>query len=135
VKRSLLAILLACISVGTIHADTYPYLSFETNDGTVVSLSVSSLNMTFSNGKLIVDNGVESCEMAVKNLTRMFFSTTGTSGISNVSGENAEGNLEVFTPTGIRIGTFASAEAMRRGVKSGVYVVKSNGRTFKTVMR
>lgn len=39
------------------HAEDYTNLSFEKTDGSVVSVSVDNLSMTFSGGKLLLDNG------------------------------------------------------------------------------
>ena len=37
-------------------ADEYAYLSFETSDGSLESVSIESLSMTFSDNRLIVEN-------------------------------------------------------------------------------
>lgn len=59
------------------HAEDYNNLSFEKTDGSVVSVSADNLSMTFSGGKLLLDNGAaETQEIAVADLSRMFFSSS-----------------------------------------------------------
>ncbi|MCR4582346.1 MAG: Ig-like domain-containing protein [Prevotella sp.] len=67
------AMLLAGVLV---HAVDYPYMSFVSADGTIVSMSVSSLKMTSSNGVLNVTNAETSASFTLTDLTKMYFSTT-----------------------------------------------------------
>lgn len=134
-KKKLLTLSLACLPFVAANADTYPYLSFETQDGTTRSVSVESLAITFSDGKLLASNGTDSYEISVASLSRMYFSTDNLTGISTVKSGETSGNMEVYSLSGVRIGTFASAEALRSGVSAGVYIVKSNGKTLKVTVR
>ncbi len=134
-KRKLLILSLAGLPFAAAEADTYPYLSFETQDGTVRSVSVSSLTMTFSNGKLLAENGTDSYEIDAASLSRMYFSADNLTAISDVKGGDGLGKLDVYTLSGVRIGSFDSADALRNAVSAGVYIVKSNGKTLKVAVK
>ncbi len=134
-KKKLLILALAGLPFAGAGADTYPYLSFETQDGTVRSVSVNSLTVTFSNGKLLADNGTDSYEIDAASLSRMYFSADNLTAISDVKGTDSLGKLEVYTLSGVRLGSFDSADALRNGVSAGVYIVKSNGKTLKVAVK
>ena len=73
------------------HAEDCTNLSFEKTDGSVVSVSVDNLSMTFSGGKLLLDNGAAATqEIAVADLSRMFFSSSTSSITETSSCEDAE---------------------------------------------
>lgn len=55
------------MSALTIVADDYPYLTFETQDGSVKSVSTTSLTLTISGNELIVNDGA--CSFQPPNTT------------------------------------------------------------------
>lgn len=116
-------------------ADTYPYLSFQKADGTTVSFGVESLSMTFtdSGSKLVVTDGSTSQTLSVTDLTKMFFSSSGTTGISEVT--TADGDMLVYTTSGTYVGKFASTRNLSEAVEPGIYLVKQNGKTKKIAIR
>lgn len=125
------ALLLAAIA----NADTYPYFSFLSTDGNVVSMDVESLQMTFTEegDKLTVSNGEESRTMNVADLEKMYFSTTKATGINELVADN--GPLQLYTASGIYLGTFSSKSDIENNVDAGVYIVKTNGKTTKIAVR
>ena len=76
-KRTLIS-MLTLLAVTAASADNYSYLAFQTADGSTRNIGVESLEMTFSDGKLMASNGTESLEISVADLTRMFFSSEAT---------------------------------------------------------
>lgn len=65
---------LALMLATSASADSYPYLSFQTADGSVVSLSSSGLNLTVEGSQLVAQNEEGSSKFALADLSRMFFS-------------------------------------------------------------
>jgi len=114
------------VGVLTAHADNYAYLTFETTDGAKASVSVEGLTLTISGTTLTV--GTQS--FTLSNLSKMYFSTTdetGTTGISEVMKANLDEATEIYDLQGHKV----SKDQMRRGV----YIVKTNSRTYKMVVK
>jgi hypothetical protein len=114
------------VGVLTAHADNYAYLTFETTDGAKASVSVEGLTLTISGTTLTV--GTQS--FTLSNLSKMYFSTsdeTTTTGISEVMKANLDEATEIYDLQGHKV----SKDQMRRGV----YIVKTNSRTYKMVVK
>ena len=114
------------VGVLTAHADNYTYLTFETTDGAKASVSVEGLTLTISGTTLTVG----SQSFTLTNLSKMYFSTTdetGTTGISEVMKANLDEATEIYDLQGHKV----SKDQMRRGV----YIVKTNSRTYKMVVK
>ena len=118
------------LMVGTLtaQADGYTYLTFETTDGAKTSVDVSSLPVTIN-----LDNStltIGSQTFALADLSKMYFSTQSeTTGIS----EELRVNSEEFASA-----TFYDLQGhkvTKEQMKKGVYIVKTNRKTFKIVMR
>lgn len=134
-KKRFMFLFPAMLAVAAAHADTYPYLTFQTADGTTVSIKVESLMMTFSDGKLVVSNGTDSQELTVVDLSSMYFSTSDATGIKEVAISDADGEVEAFSLQGVSYGKFSNLQAFKGKATPGVYVVKSNGKTQKITVR
>ena len=134
-KKRFMFLIGVCLSGVIAHAETYPYLSFQKADGTVVSMNVESLTMTFSNGKLVASNGSDSQTLTVAELSAMFFSTADATGIKEVSISASDGEVEAFDLQGLSLGKFSSLQAMKENVKSGVYIVKVDGKNLKIAIK
>lgn len=112
------------------HAEDYTNLSFEKTDGCVVSVSVDNLSMTFSGGKLLLDNGAAATqEIAVADLSRMFFSSFTSSITETTSCGDAE--KLVYTLSGACMGRYDAVKTL----PGGMYVVKEGDKTFKMTVR
>ena len=133
-KKSLLSSVLFMLAV-TAGAEAYPYLSFQYADGTASSFGTESLSFTDSGSKLVVSNGSTSQTLSVADITKMFFTANDVSGISEVTSEGTDGNLEVYNISGIYIGKFANARSLGETVEPGIYLVKQNGKTKKIAVR
>ena len=119
----------------TASSDNYPYLSFQTSSGSVVSLPSEGLNLSFSDKALVAQSGDNTTEFALADLTRMFFSQSATTAISDLTADRTTSSLAVYTVSGVYVGTFDSERSLRRNVDSGIYIVKTNGKTLKMTVR
>ena len=116
-------------------ADDYSYLNFTKSDGTVVSLSVSNLQLTISDGKLLAtnDDGSETFQLA--DLAKMYFSDAAT-GISSVgAGDAAVETVTAYSLSGVNMGSYKSAAEAKVQLRPGVYLLKSKSKTIKTVVQ
>ncbi len=134
-KKELLFIIGTCMSGPVAHADSYPYLTFQKSDGTTVSMESASLVMTFSDGKLIASNGTDSQELTVADLSKMYFSESGATGIQDVDVSDADGEVEVFSLQGVSYGKFSTVQSFLNTAEPGVYIVKVNGKSQKIMVR
>ncbi len=134
-KKELLFIIGTCMSGPVAHADSYPYLTFQKSDGTTVSMESASLVMTFSDGKLIASNGTDSQELTVADLSKMYFSEIGATGIQDVDVSDADGEVEVFSLQGVSYGKFSTVQSFLNTAEPGVYIVKVNGKSQKIMVR
>lgn len=99
-------------------ADTdYPYLTFQTSDGTKVSVSVSELTISISGTTLTA--GSES--FTLTNISKMYFSTTDESSTDiqtiRISDLTDDDEVEIFDLQGKRV--------PKNGLRQGVYIVRT----------
>lgn len=116
------------------HADGYKYLSFEKSNGDIMSVDVASLQMTFDGGRLLIANDAGTYELSTADITRMFFADAPQTGISDASATD-DGKVQVYTASGVYVGTFDSEKSFAARSSHGVYIVKQNGRTLKTTVK
>ena len=117
------------------HAYDYPYLTLQTTDGTETTVAVDELVLTVSDGQLVITNGDGTISLILSDLSKMYFASTS-SGISTVmSTPTASGSVEVYTTGGILVGRYDSVATAKSQLRSGVYVMKTNDRTLKTVVK
>lgn len=111
------------VGVLSAQAGDYAYLTFETTDGSKVSVSVASdVTLTISGTTLTA--GTQSFTLA--NLSKMYFTTsdeTSTTGISEVMKTDLDEATEIYDLQGHKV----TKDQMRRGV----YVIKTKQGTFK----
>lgn len=112
----------------SLKADSYAYLTFETADGKRVSVALTSLTLNLSDSELTAGTQV----FALSNLTKMYFSVsdetaTGIASLpAEVAGESDE-SAQYYDLRGQRV----SRDQMRRGI----YIVKSNNKTAKILVK
>lgn len=128
--RRHLLLLITIIATTAVFADDYPYLTFETADGNKTSVSVSSLTLTVKDGKLTAGDKT----FSLSELSKMYFSTTETTGIENVI-DTIDGAVEVFNLHGISMGKYNSMNEAAASLKTGVYVIKSKSKTIKVSVK
>ena len=129
--------LLALAGMATAQAEDndYPYLMFQTTDGTTTAVASSNLTITFSDGKLIAtDANTGTQTFTLTDLSKMFFSTDAT-GIEETEAETDNEAVEVFTTTGISLGKFENMKEAQSALERGIYVMKSKSRTLKIAVK
>ena len=106
--------------------DSYTYLTFETTDGAKVSVSVSSLPVTINldNSTLVIGNET----FALADLSKMYFSTQSeTTGIQEINSATIDEAADIYDLQGHKV--------TKAQMKKGVYIVKTNSKTYKIVKR
>ncbi len=128
-KKIVLLLMTLVGSVLTVQAeDTYTYLTFETTDGSKTSVDVSSLPVTINldNSTLTIGNQT----FALADLSKMYFSTQSeTTGIETIDNGQwtMDNSAEFYDLQGHKV--------TKAQMKKGVYIVNTNRKTFKIVMR
>ncbi len=118
-KKTLLLLVMMLVVVSVKAAD-YSYLTFQTTDGSKVSVSVSGLNITISGTTLTAG----SQSFTLSNLSKMYFSTSSeTTAISEIMTTDLNEATEIYDLRGMQV----TKDQMRRGV----YIVKTKNGTFK----
>lgn len=113
-------------------ADEYPYLIFQTTDGSRTPVEVESLTIQIVDGNLVA-GGKTFC---LTSLSKMFFATTpdATSGIEDLrSAEN--GTVEVYSLNGVSLGSYNNVSEAKQSLQRGIYVIKSGSKTFKVAVK
>ena len=126
--KKIMFFLMTMVGGVTAQADdaTYSYLTFETVDGAKTSVAVTSLPMsvTVSGGTLTV--GGQTFTLA--DLSKMYFSNTNeTTAIQEVKAADLDDDADIYDLQGRKV----TKAQMRRGI----YVVKTNGGTYKVNVR
>jgi len=133
-KKKMVCFLMVLMAiVQSSFADDYSYLTFQNADGTVKSVSVSSLTLTFANGTLTAVNSNGTYAFTLTDLSKMYFTSDPTS-IPGVIPSKEEA-VEVYTLTGISLGKYSSLSEAQEQLEGGVYVVKSGDETFKMMKK
>jgi len=124
----------------------YPYLTFESSDGSVVSIAVIknsntavttseslSLELKVSDGTLVATNDEGKKIFTLKDLTKMYFTdsdkTSESTSISSIEDENEM--FELYTLTGISLGKFKDLDNAKTQLIPGVYIIKNNNHEMK----
>ena len=104
----------------------YTYLTFETTDGAKTSVDISSLPVTINLDRSTLTIGSQT--FALADLSKMYFSTQSeTTGIEEISSTTIDDDAVIYDLQGHKV--------TKAQMKKGVYIVKSNGKTYKMVMR
>lgn len=131
-KRLLLTLFIVVTSLMA-RADEYPYMIFQTTDGTIHAMAVESLNMEINNGQLVATNNEETQTFTLTDLSRMFFCTYST-GIEEVFSDDA-GEVTVFTVMGVFVGKYPNANEAVNALNGGVYLLKTKYNTIKIAVQ
>lgn len=115
------------VMVGTMtaQAGNYPYLTFETTDGAKASVAVELLTLTF-NGMVLTAG---SQQFTLSNLSKMYFSTSDetATGIEEITTATLDTAAEIYDLQGHKVD--------RAQMHKGVYIVKTNSRTYKMIVK
>ena len=108
-------------------ADDFHYLTFETTDGAKASVEISALSMTIDGTTLVAGNQT----FPLSNLSKMYFSvsdeTSSATGIRQLDNLNSQEILAIYDLQGHKIA--------KEQMKKGVYIVKTQGGTYKIVSK
>ena len=123
--KKLYLLLTVLVTTLTVQAEGYTYLTFETTDGAKASVSVENLTLTINGTTLTAG----SQQFTLSNLSKMYFSTSDetATGIEEINSASIEEATDIYDLQGHKV----SKEQMRKGV----YIVKTNSRTYKMVVR
>lgn len=141
-KSLLLTLLLALGAMGA-SAQNYEYLVLQQTDGSLTSMGIDGLKITFSGGRMTVDNGTDKAVVELVRMQRMYFSSVPASIDQTPSAEDEigatveNGRLHVNAPAGARVSIY-SVDGRRvngENLKKGAYVVRINDRSFKVIAR
>lgn len=130
-KKALLLTLALSSALGAMAYD-FPYLNFKTVSGAEKSMSVENLNITISEGKLLVTNASGSETFDLTQLESMQFSEYMSSAEVTIAGD---AEVEVYSLLGVSCGKFANIEAVKSSLEPGIYLVKSGVKTIKIAVK
>ena len=130
-KKILILVSALMTSVMTYADDfSYNYLVFTTQEGTEKSVAVENLKLTFVNGQMVIDNGVETQTYDLSSLSKMFFAENSVDGIVETT-IDANEEVDVFTVSGIGMGKFNNVDEAKKSLGRGVYIFKQGSKTNK----
>lgn len=129
-----------CMLVATLAAmadDGYPLLTLQTTAGTEVKMAVDKMTIAFVNGQLVATNSEGSQQIPLQDMKMMYFSETATQTVvTAIDGATAtDEKVTVYTVGGRLMGSFDSVKEAREALRPGIYVMKTNTKTFKTTIK
>ncbi len=128
-KKAFLCGLVMVAGSVSVFASDYPVMKFGLADGSDVSVQSDGLSMTFDNDRLLVSHSVGLSEIDLSKLTKFYFSGNSSS-IESV--QDTPGEVEVFSTTGIYLGSYPSDSEARSALADGFYIFRTNTKTYKT---
>jgi len=130
--RKIVLVLAVCCAMMA-QAATYSYLVFTNTSGTTTAFEVSNLTLTVSGSNLQVTNDEGTVNLVLTELAAMQFSTSADSvtAIENVLDANQP--VQIFSVSGVSLGTFGSLVEAAQQLNAGAYVI-SNGKKSQTVV-
>ena len=134
--KRLFIIFILCAAFGfSVQAGDYDYLAFRSNDGTEISLSVSNLKITFSNGQLVAVNSETNQTFSLSDLNKMYFTNSAITNIEEVLPTDLDTEVEIFTTSGVSKGRYNNLNQARQTLSKGVYIVKQSEKTYKIAVK
>ena len=122
--KKIVIILMALVGALSVQAEEYTYLTFETTDGEKASVPVSSLSLTMSGNTLTAGSQT----FTLSNLSKMYFSNSDeTTAIEEVTTATLDEITDIYDLQGHRV----TKDQMKRGV----YIVKTQSRTYKMIVK
>ena len=122
--KKFLLIMMALVGALNVQAEEYAYLTFETTDGEIASVAVSSLTLTISGNTLTAGSQT----FTLSNLSKMYFSNTDeTTAIEEITTATLDEAADIYDLQGHKV----TKDQMKRGV----YIVKTKSRTYKMIVK
>lgn len=129
--KNILLLLVLCCSMMA-HASVFCYLEFTNQSGVTTSLTVTNLTMKVAGSELEVTNDEGTVAFVLTELATMQFAADKTTtDIDNVL--NGDAPVEVYTMTGVQVGTYGSLLEASKSLNAGGYIL-SNGTQSQTIV-
>jgi hypothetical protein len=129
-KKIFLLLAVSCVMLT--QASTYKFLVFTNTEGTNTAFNVDGLTLRVEGSNLQVTNADGTVNMILTALKSMQFSEDGTlTALDDVL--NADAPVQVFSLSGMSLGTYDSMMEAAKKLTPGAYVI-SNGNVTQTVM-
>lgn len=129
-KRLFLGLFLLITTLAA-HAGDYKYLAIETSDGTVRTVSVEQLKVTFSDGCLVASSADGQTHVTLTDLKKMYFTNDAATAIGTITADEATSLIAdgaVYNLQGMRI---SNPSAMPKGT----YIIVKNGQPKKVQLK
>ena len=127
IKQTFLLLLSLTLSATALADDSYDYLVFRLQDGTLQSVNAVGTTITFDGTNAVVTNGTNRLSLPVANLASMFFSIDASAtAIKSIDNDDTTAEAEYYTLGGVKV------DRMEQG---GVYIIRKNGKTYKQVVK
>ena len=125
--KKIVLLLMTLVGALTVQADeAYAYLTFETTDGAKTSVDVSALPVTINLDTSTLTIGSQT--FALADLSKMYFSNDDeTTGIESITLDTLDEAADIYDLQGHKV--------TKAQMKKGVYIVKTNNKTYKIVKR
>ena len=131
-KIGLLLVTVVCAVMA--QAADYPYLVFTNTAGTNTALSVSNMTLTVNGSELTVTNAEGTQAFTLTDLAAMQFSQDGSvTAIENVL--DGEKSVDVYSVTGVGLGSFSNLHEAAGVLPTGAYVIKQGVSTQTVVVK
>lgn len=132
--KKVLVLVVAVVCAGIAQAVDYPYLVFTNTAGTTTALTVSNMMLSVNGSELSVTNSEGTKAFTLTDLVAMQFSTDGNvAAVENVlDGEKA---VEVYSVTGVSLGSYGSLYEAAGVLPTGAYVIKQGGKSQTIVVK
>ncbi len=137
-KKQFLAAAALFVGAVSVSAETYeyPYLRLQLSDGSMVVLPCESLSFSFNDGNLVATATDGNHSIPLSQLSSMSFSTDDPTEVQSITAAaECSAAVEILSLTGTPLGRYASLAAARQSLSRGMYIVKTNDRTFKIVVK
>lgn len=131
--KKLLFLVVSLLFSSAVFAQDFPTVAFEENSGEITYLKSDNLNINFASGALVATHADGEASFPLADLNKFYFSDVTASISTSLIDDNAE--VCVFSIAGENLGTYSSPSAAVNNLPAGVYVFKSDSKTFKVNIR
>lgn len=114
-------------------ATALPTLKFELSDGSAVTLPSEALTIAFENNFMNINHSGGAIDIDLSRLTKFYFEGDFSS-TTSIDTKEPE-RVKIFSLTGISHGEYQSIESAHAALTPGIYIARTESKTFKTVVR
>lgn len=112
-------------------ASEFPWLTFRLADSSELSVAADNLELNYKDGNLLLKSGIVNQTIPVEQIKSMRF-TLLPSAIDDISVEQSA-VADYFTMSGAMVGRFKTIDEARKSLPSGIYIGKSESKTYKII--